>query len=246
MDALQGARRPGGQPAAEDEVGSLTPVQPGQLGVVAVSPGSGLSRLMGSLGAAAIVGGGQTKNPSTEDFLKAIDALPTDRILVLPNNKNIILAAQQAADLSSKQVRVLPSKTVPQGIAALLSLVPDGDLDTVGAAMENAMAAVETGEVTTASRTVEINGVAVGEGDIIGLRNGVLAVGGRSIPDVVRRLLDTMSAGEHELITLYAGADVSAEAAEQMVAALREAYPGVGVETHPGGQPHYHYILSVE
>src|SRR6185369_13008869 len=105
----------------------LAPVLPGQLAVVAVSPGLGLSRLMGSLGAAAIVGGGQTKNPSTEEFLKAIDSVPTDKIIVLPNNKNIILAAQQAASLSSKDIRVLPSRTVPQGIAALLKLVPDGD-----------------------------------------------------------------------------------------------------------------------
>ena len=195
-----------------DEALPLAPVQPGQLAVVAVSPGLGLSRLMGSLGAAAIVGGGQTKNPSTEEFLKAIDSLPTDKIIVLPNNKNIILAAQQAASLSSKDVRVLPSRTVPQGIAALLNLVPDGDLATVSGAMERAIEAVDTGEVTTASRTVEINGVAVSEGDIIGLRNGVLAVGGHAVPEVVLRLLEVMAAGEHELITLYSGGDVATPA----------------------------------
>jgi dihydroxyacetone kinase-like predicted kinase len=234
------------QPAEAGPI-PLAPVQAGQLGVVAVSPGEGLSRLMGSLGAAAVVGGGQTKNPSTEEFLQAVDGLPTDKIIILPNNKNIILAAQQAAGLSTKQVRVVPSKTVPQGIAALLNLVPDGDLDTVSAAMEHALSAIDTGEVTTASRTVEINGVAVNEGDIIGLRNGALAVGGQSVPEVVLRLLEAMGAGEHELITLYSGADVSPEAAEQMAAAVRAAYPEPHqVELHPGGQPHYYYILSVE
>jgi DAK2 domain fusion protein YloV len=244
VETLQGS----GPQGSREEALPVAGVQPGQLAVVAVSPGLGLSRLMGSLGAAAIVGGGQTKNPSTEEFLKAIDGLPTDKIIVLPNNKNIILAAQQAASLSSKQVRVVPSRTVPQGIAALLNLVPDGDLDTVSGAMERATAAVETGEVTTASRTVEINGVAVSEGDIIGLCNGVLAVGGQSIPDVVMRLLEAMSAGEHELITLYSGAEVSADAADQVAAAVRAVYPEpkYAVEIHAGGQPYYHYILSVE
>jgi DAK2 domain fusion protein YloV len=229
-----------------DEALPLAPVQAGQIAVVAVSPGNGLSRLMASLGAAAIVGGGQTKNPSTEEFLQAIQAVPTDKIIVLPNNKNIILAAQQAAGLSTKQVRVLPSRNVPQGVAALLNLVPDGDLDTVSAAMERVMGAVVVGEVTTASRTVEINGVAVTEGDIIGLHNGVLAIGGHSVPEVVMGLLKVMSAGEHDLVTLYFGADVSAEAAEQMAATIRQAYPHPTVEVHAGGQPYYHYILSVE
>jgi DAK2 domain fusion protein YloV len=238
-----------GEPqGGREEVLPLAPVQPGQLAVVAVSPGLGLSRLMGSLGAAAIVGGGQTKNPSTEEFLTAIDGVPTDKIIVLPNNKNIILAAQQAASLSSKQVRVVPSRTVPQGIAALLNIVPDGDLDTVSGVMERAMAAVETGEVTTASRTVEIGGVAVNEGDIIGLRNGVLAVGSHLISDVVTRLLEAMSAGDHELITLFSGADVSPRDAEAMAATIRALYPApqYSVEMHAGGQPFYHYILSVE
>ncbi len=241
QEGLRGGERP---PA--EEPGALAQVQPGQLAVVAVSPGSGLSRLMGSLGAAAIVGGGQTKNPSTEEFLKAFDSLPTEKILVLPNNKNIFLAAQQAAGMSPKQVRVLPSKTVPQGIAALLNMVPDGDLERVGTAMERAMSGIETGEVTTASRTVEINDVAVQEGDVIGLRNGALAAAGETVPEVVLRLLEIMAAGEHELVTLYWGAEVDAEAAEHMAQAVRAAYPDVGVESHPGGQPYYFYILSVE
>src|SRR5258706_7749541 len=186
VEALQGG----------ETAGPGRDVQPGQLAVVAVSPGRGLSQVMVSLGAAAIVGGGQTKNPSTEEFLKAFDSVNTDAIIVLPNNKNIILAAQQAASLSSKRVRVVPSRTVPQGIAALLKLPPEGegDLEAVSAEMEQALAGIETGEVTTASRTVEINDVAVNTGDIIGLHNGVLAVSGQAVDDVVMRLLEIMAA----------------------------------------------------
>src|SRR6185436_11848792 len=125
------------------------------------------------------------------------------RIIVLPNNKNIILAAQQAAGMSSKQVRIVPTRTVPQGLAALLSLIPEGELDEVGEAMERGMASVETGEVTTASRSVELDGVAVTEGQPIGLRNGSLAVSAASVPEAVTGLLDKMKAGEHELVTLY-------------------------------------------
>ena len=240
LDQMESVQRGSAEPL------KLAAVQPGQIGVVAVSPGAGLSRLMGSLGASAIVGGGQTMNPSTQDILNAIESLPSDRVIVLPNNKNIVLAAEQAAGETSKQVRVVPTRSVPQGIAALLNLAPDGDLDSVRAAMEHAMAAIDAGEVTTASRSVEIDGVAVTEGQYIGLHNGVLALAGQSVPEVVLGLLERMQAGEHELITLYSGVDIAAAAAEQMAAAIRVVYPSTTVEAHAGGQPHYHYILSVE
>ncbi len=240
VEALQGA---------EPEL-PVKAVAPGHLAVVAVSPGLGLSRMLISLGAAAIVGGGQTKNPSTEEFLKAFDSLGTDEIIVLPNNKNIILAAQQAASLSSKHVRVVPSRTMPQGIAALLKLAPDGegDPEAVCAEMEQALTGVETGEVTTASRTVEINGVAVREGDIIGLHNGVLVTSGHDLAEVVLRLLEIMSAQDHDLITLYSGAEVSEQATQAMKAAIQARYPEprYEVQCHAGGQSYYHYILSVE
>jgi DAK2 domain fusion protein YloV len=242
LDQLAGAE---GQGGAEEL--PLAAVQPGQIGVVAVSPGHGLSRVMASLGVAAIVGGGQTMNPSTQDFLDAIGRLPTDRVIVLPNNKNIIASAVQAAEMSVKQVRVVPTRTIPQGIAALLGLVPDGELDAVHAAMERAQAAVESGEVTTASRSVEVAGVAVQEGQFIGLHNTILKTAGDSLPAVVLSLLDHMRAGERELATLFYGADVDAGAAEQIAAQVRAAYPNLDpVELHPGGQPYYHFILSVE
>jgi dihydroxyacetone kinase-like predicted kinase len=214
--------------------------------VVAVSPGPGFARVLASLGVAGLVSGGQTKNPSTEQFLDAIAAVPTDRIIVLPNNKNIILAAEQAAALSDKQVRIVPTRSVPQGIAALLQLVPDGDLDSVHAAMEHARGSVETGEITRASRSVEIDGVSTAEGDVIGLHNGVLVVAGQSLPQVMLDLLAHMQAAERELVTLYHGAEVAPAEAETMSAAIAAAYPHLGVDVHSGGQPHYHYILSVE
>jgi DAK2 domain fusion protein YloV len=234
----------GGQAGAEPL--PLATVQPGQIGVVAVSPGPGLSRVMASLGVAAIVNGGQTMNPSTEDILNAIGGLATDRIIVLPNNKNIVPSANQAAELSVKQVRVVPTRTVPQGIAALLGLVPDGDLDTVRAAMERAQAVVETGEVTTANRSVEVAGVAVQEGQFIGLHNTFLKTAGDDLGAVVLDLLGHMGADGCELATFYYGADVTPETAERVADQVRGAYPNLTVELHSGGQPYYHFILSVE
>lgn len=242
LDQVDGLKKVPGS----DEPLSLTPVAPGQIGVIAVSPGPGLSRLLGPLGVAAIVSGGQTMNPSTQDMLDAIGNLPTDRLIILPNNKNIILAARQAAAMSAKHVRVVPSRTVPQGIAAMLHWLPEGDLESVSAAMERALAEVESGEVTTATRSVELNGVGVKEGQIIGLHNGQLVVAGDDLQDVLLRLLGRMGAAEREIITLYYGVEVTAGQAEQMAEALRAAFSSPEVQVHHGGQPYYHYILSVE
>lgn len=233
-------------PAGGAEALPLSAVKPGQLAVVAVSPGLGLSRVMASLGAAAIVSGGQTMNPSTQDILQAIGDVPTDRVIVLPNNKNIISAAIQAAEMTVKQVRVVPTRTVPQGIAALLNLVPDGDLETVQACMERALAAVQTGEVTTSSRSANVAGVAIQEGQFVGLHNTQLKAAGDALAAVVLALLEEMQASQHELATFYYGADVSTEAATAMAAQVRTDYPNLTVELHAGGQPHYHYIFSIE
>ncbi len=238
-------QNPGSQPAAEAL--PLAEVRPGQIGIIAVSPGQGLSRIMASLGAAAIISGGQTMNPSTQEMVEAIDQLNTDRILILPNNRNIILAANQAAELATyKKVRVVGSRTVPQGIAALLNLSPDGDLEATQAAMEKALRTVESGEITTATRTVEIDGVAVQAGQIIGLLNGELKVAENDLTESVMRLLAEMHAGDRELVTLYHGSDVTPAQAEALAQTIRAAYPNQAVELHNGGQPHYHYILSAE
>lgn len=224
----------------------LAQIPPEQIAVIAVSPGKGLSRVMASLGVAAIVSGGQTMNPSTQDILDAIGNLPAQRVIVLPNNRNIILAAQQAAEMAVKPTRVVPSRTVPQGIAALLNYVPDGDLDTVTGAMERALGNIETGEVTTATRTVEIDGVAVREGQIIGLHNGRLAVATEDVEATVLALLERMEVSNHELVTLYFGDNITPPVAQGMAEKIQRVYPHLAVEAHAGGQPLYHYILSAE
>ncbi len=224
----------------------LATVTAEQIGVVAVSPGDGLSRVLASLGAAAIVGGGQAQNPSTEDILRAVDDLPCERVIILPNNKNIILAANQVLALSSKQVRVVPSRSVPQGIAALLQLLPDGDLGQVSSAMEHAISQVHTGEVTVATRTVELNGVDIRDGQHIGLHNGQIVVSGDGLEDTLFALFEKMDAGSHEVLTLYRGNDVSEDDAAALAAKISERYPDLAIESHFGGQPHYPYILSLE
>jgi uncharacterized protein len=242
----QMTQNPGRQAPAAEPL-PLAEVQPGQIGIIAVSPGEGLSRIMASLGAAAIIAGGQTMNPSTQEMVEAIQRLPTDRILILPNNKNIILAAKQAAELTTtKRVSVVGTRTVPQGVAALLNFSPDNDLEAMSAAMEKAAQTVESGEVTTATRTVEIDNVAVQAGQIIGLHNGLLKVAGNDLTATVMRLLEDMHVAERELVTLYHGADVTPAQAEQLAEVVRAAFPGQSIEVHNGGQPHYQYILSAE
>ena len=228
---------------------ALSAVEPGHIGVVAVSPGPGCSKVMAPM-VAGIVSGGQSMNPSTEEILEAIGNIPSDRIILLPNNKNIQMAAEQAAGHSVKQVRVVPSRSVPQGIAALMRFVPDGDLDAVAEGMQQALGSVQTGEVTTATRSVEFDGIQVAEGQLIGLHNGVLQVAGADLQEVVLKLLDSMQAGGMEIITLYYGADVLPHEAEAMAERIRAAFPNLSddesVQVHPGGQPLYHYILSAE
>mgnify|MGYP006376285009 FL=1 len=146
---------------------AFAPVEPGQIAVVVVSPGDGLSRIFASLGAAAVVKGGQTMNPSTQDILKSFEDLPTDKVIILPNNKNIVMAANQAKDVTVKQVAVVPTRSVPQGLTAMLSLQPDGEVDSVAEKMIKALAAVKTGDITVAVRNVEIAGVNVQEGQVI-------------------------------------------------------------------------------
>jgi DAK2 domain fusion protein YloV len=224
----------------------FAPVEPGQIAVVAVSPGRGISRVFASLGVAAIVEGGQTMNPSTRDIVAAFENLPTERIILLPNNKNIILAAQQAKEVTVKDVRIVPTRTIPQGLAAMLHLNPDGDLETVVEKMTRAMQEVISGEVTTATRSVEIDGVAVEKGQTIALLNGKLALAADSVEAACLGLLEKAQADKYELITLFYGEDLTAAEANRIADAIRARYPAQEVELQEGGQPHYQFILSVE
>lgn len=233
-----------GKPAAEKY--TLAPVQPGQIAAVVVSPGPGLTRVFASLGVSAIISGGQTMNPSTQEILSAFSDLPTDRIVILPNNSNILMAAQQTNSLTEKHVAVVATRTIPEGIAAMLAFQHEGEMDQVIAAMSQAMQGVESGEITRATRSVEMNGVQVAEGQYIGLHNGDLVIVGETLEEALLNLLRRIKVEEHELITLYWGEDLEAAAANALADKVREVFPGQEVEIHPGGQPHYHFILSVE
>jgi uncharacterized protein len=225
---------------------SLTKVEPGQIAVVAVSPGAGLSRIFASLGVAAVVEGGQTMNPSTQDILNSFENLPTDKIIILPNNKNIVMAANQARDVTVKQVRVVPSRTIPQGLSAMLSLHPDGELNSVAETMTKALENVRTGEITTATRSVEIDGVKVESGQVIALLDGKLVASAGSAEEGCLELLEKANAAEHELITLYYGQDMPHAEANRIADVIRRKYSSQEVEVQEGGQPHYQFIMSVE
>ncbi len=220
--------------------------QLGSIGIVAVASGEGLQRIFESLGVGAIVSGGQTMNPSTQDLLRAVESLPCNQVILLPNNSNIILTAQQIMDLTTKQVRVVPAKTIPQGIAALLAFNYQADLGTNAEFMIAALKQVQTGEVTRAVRSAQVNGLIVSEGQIIGLLNDDLRTAGEDITRVVLDLLQLMTAKEHEILTIYYGQDVSAEQAHALASVVQESYPHLEVEVLDGGQPHYYYIISAE
>jgi len=225
---------------------SPSPQSPQDIGVVVVVLGDGLARVFQSLGVSSIVRGGQTMNPSTQDLLEAIENLSAERVILLPNNSNVIMAAEQAGALSSKPVAIIPSRSIPQGIAALLAINYQGDFETNVATMTSAIEEVETGEVTTATRSATINGVEVADGHIIGLHNDELKVTGATVEEVVQALLREMNAAQHEIITLYYGEAVSGSDASALASLLRQDWPDQEVEVVTGGQSHYHYILSVE
>jgi DAK2 domain fusion protein YloV len=224
----------------------LAPLQPGQIAVVTVSPGVGISRIFASLGVAAIINGGQTMNPSTEEILKSFEDLPTEKIIILPNNKNIILAAENAKTLSVKEVMVVPSRNIAQGLSALLRLEPDGDLNSVFEEMKTAITEVDCGEVTIATRSVDLDGVSVKEGMNIGLFNGKLVVSEKNIESTTLELLKKMEVDKREHITIFYGADMVESDVNSIAEKIQGVYPSIEIEIHEGGQPHYYMILSVE
>lgn len=221
-------------------------VQPGQIGVVAVAAGEGLADIFHSMNVSYVVTGGQTNNPSIEELFQAIQDVPTDKVIILPNNKNIILAAEAARDLSPKNVTVVPTKTAPQGLSAMLALDPDGDLDEVTAAMHDASQEVSTGEITRATRTVTLDGVEVNEGEFIGLVDGRLCTSGSELAGVLTAVLAAMEMEERELLSLYYGEDISKEAAGALAEQIEAQYEDIEIELLPGGQPYYFYILGAE
>ena len=216
-------------------------------GFIAVSIGEGLGEIFKGIGADYLIEGGQTMNPSTEDMLNAIDKVNADVIYILPNNKNIILAAEQAKSLvEDKKIFVVPSKTVPQGIAALINFLPDLSPEANLENMTAEMGHIRTGQITYAVRNTNIDGMEIHEGDIMGIGDsGMLAVG-QDVEETVLETLKRMVDDESELISVYYGEDVTEEKAEALVKKAQEAFPNCEVELNDGGQPIYYYLLSVE
>jgi DAK2 domain fusion protein YloV len=216
------------------------------LSSVAVASGEGLAAVFRDLGCTQVVSGGPTMNPSTRDILDAIEACGTNDVVVLPNDKNIIMAADQAASASAKHVVVVPSRSVPQGIAALLAVNPEDGLDENEQAMREALSGVRTVEITRAVRTTSIGGVKVAEGQVIAVIDDELKHAAATPEEALERALDDLSGEGTSLITLYYGAGTSAEEAALAADRLRSRFGGHEVEVVAGGQPHYLYIASLE
>ena len=217
------------------------------VGFITVSIGEGMNEIFRELGVDYIIQGGQTMNPSTDDMLTAIDNVNADHIFIFPNNKNIILAANQAQSLTKdKDIIVIPTKTVPQGITAIISYMPEADVDTNIEAMKEGITHVKTGQVTYAVRDTHVDDKEIHEGDIMGIGDqGILSVS-QSVEEAAKEMLAQLVDDESELISLYYGQDVSEEDAQKFAGAVEELYPDVDVDLHSGGQPIYYYVLSVE
>ncbi len=217
-----------------------------EIATVAVVAGDGLAEVFTSLGTTAIVPGGQTMNPSTKELLQAVKSVASDKVILLPNNKNIILTAQQVHSLTDRKVVVVPSTTIPQGVAALLAFDYEADFETNTRLMTEAALAVKTIEITRAIRSTKLSGLAIKKNQAIGLLDGELLAAGDSTIDVVCKIMTKLDLKKSEIVTIYYGADTEPAEAEQMSANIRQSYPKLQVEIVRGGQPHYNYIISIE
>ena len=233
------------QAEAEEAKKTAEPKKP--MGFIAVSIGDGMNEIFRELGADYIIEGGQTMNPSTDDMLKAIDQVNAETIFILPNNKNIILAANQAKDLvEDKEIIVIPTKTVPQGITAIINFVPDADAKSNEETMLDEIKNVKTGQVTYAVRDTHIDDKEIHQGDIMGIGDaGILSVG-QDIAETTLEMLEQLVDDDSELISLYYGQDVTEEEADAFTQEVEKLYPDIDVDVHCGGQPIYYYVLAVE
>lgn len=244
-DAEKLAEQQANEEAAHEE---KKPAEPRKaMGFIAVSIGAGMNEIFKELGADYIIEGGQTMNPSTEDMLNAIDRVNADTVFILPNNKNIVLAANQAKSLvEEKEIIVISTKTVPQGITAIINFMPDADAKTNEEAMLEEIKNVKTGQVTYAVRDTHIDDKEIHEGDIMGIGDsGILAVG-KDLEETTKELIANLVDEDSELISIYYGEEVSEEDAEKFTEEITELYPDVDVDIQFGGQPIYYYVLAVE
>ncbi len=218
-----------------------------EMGFIAVSIGEGLNKIFRELGADYIIEGGQTMNPSTEDILNAVDQVNASTVFILPNNKNIVLAANQAKALvKDKQLVVIPAKTIPQGITALINYMPDAEVSENEQAMLEGISHVKTGQVTYAVRDTHIDDREIHEGDIMGIADqGILAVG-TQIEETAKELLENLVDEDSELISIYYGEEINKEDAEAFINEVEILYPNMDIDAHFGGQPIYYYLMAVE
>jgi DAK2 domain fusion protein YloV len=217
-----------------------------RIGLVAVGVGDGIIKMLKSLGVDQVVEGGQTMNPSTEDLLNACNLINANEVIILPNNGNVIMAAEQVKEITDKKVEVVPTRSVMQAISALIAYNPEGDLTQVVAAMSREIKNVDYAEVTYAVRDSAVNGLDIAEGDIIGIINGKISLKDSAVDAVVMQLLEKMQAQDSELITLFYGVEINENEALQIKGKIMGEYPDSEVELHYGGQPLYSYLLSLE
>lgn len=244
----ESTRRSTEPPAATPADGIEPPAttRPNGIGLVAVVAGSGLAEIFRGLGADVIVEGGQTMNPSTQDMLAAAERAGYPNVILMPNNRNVVLAASQVDSLSAKNIRVLETHSIPEGVAALISFHPDRDLDENLSTMGEAVERVQTIEVTHAVRDSRSNGLQVKKGDVIALIDDKLAHVGADYCSVVDKALHGIGAGGYELVTIYRGSQATESEADGLTESIRASFPELEVEVQAGGQEHYPFILSVE
>jgi hypothetical protein len=216
------------------------------IAIVAVVAGDGLSNVFTSLGTTTIVPGGQTMNPSTKDLLQAVESAASDKVIILPNNKNIVLTAEQVHSLTEKSVVVVPTQTIPQGIAALLARDYETDLETNAQVMQEAASQIKSIEITRAVRSTQLGEFKIKKRQPIGFLDGALVAVGDSPTNVLNDILASLDLDKVEVITIYYGDSTKPDEAEQASATIREHYPQLQVDVVRGGQPHYNYIVSVE
>ncbi len=228
------------------EVDYSNEIHDGQVGVIAVSPGNGISKIFQSLGVAKVISGGQTMNPSTNEIYAAFKDLPTNNIIILPNNKNIIMASEAAKKLSEKNVVVIPTTNIPEGMVACLRLDPSLEFNELIEEMKESLEEVDCGEITTATRSIQINGVTVKKGEVISLLNGKLVSSSKSIFNSCEKLLEHAKTKEKEHITIFYGENTDKAMIDKLSEMIGKKYPEHEIELHNGGQPHYQFILAIE
>ena len=217
-----------------------------EYGIISTSMGDGIAKIFRDLGADYIIEGGQTMNPSTEDFMKAIDSINAKNIIILPNNSNVIMSANQAKELSEKNVIVIPTKTAPQGFSSLMNFDSDASPEENESVMKDAISLVKTGQITYAVRDTVINDIEVEKGNYIGIAEGTLSISSKDLVESTLKTIETLYNEDTTIITLFYGEDIIEESAKELQGIIAEKYDDVDVELYEGNQPLYYYLISVE